>query len=190
MVIHGTDVHNVCFMVQLKQMKKIRGTSGFTLMELLVVMAILGVLIVAGLGSFTSSQKKSRDVKRKNDVRQISLALETYYNDFGSYPLSSPLHKVSGCGTDGTASCEWGSPWKKTPASGAPTVYMITMPTDPQTGRSYYYDSDGTFFRLYASLENELDTGIGVKQAGYGSLTCGGSNICTYAISSSNVAVE
>ncbi len=169
----------------------LKSHSGFTLMELLVVMAILGILIVAGLGSFTSSQKKSRDIKRKSDLRQISLSLETYYNDFGAYPLSdSSTHQIKGCGSAGTSLCDWGSPWKKTPASGTATVYMITLPSDPSSSRSYYYDSDGTYYRLYASLENEKDEGAGVKQAGYGSLACGGSNACTYAISSPNVAVE
>jgi prepilin-type N-terminal cleavage/methylation domain-containing protein len=166
-------------------------SRGFTLMELLVVIAILGVLIVAGLGSFTSSQKKSRDVKRKSDLRQISLALETYYNDFGSYPLAdSSTHKLKGCGVDGTSTCEWGSPWKKAPATGTATVYMIALPADPSMGHSYYYDSDGTYFRLYANLENEKDEGAGVQQSGYGSLTCGGSHPCTYGISSPNVAVD
>jgi prepilin-type N-terminal cleavage/methylation domain-containing protein len=166
-------------------------SSGFTLMELLVVMAILGVLIVAGLASFTSSQKKSRDIKRKSDLRQISLSMETYYNDFGSYPLSdSSTHQIKGCGTAGTTACEWGDPWKKTPASGAATVYMIALPEDPTTSRSYYYDSDGTYYKIYASLENERDEGAGVKLTGYGSLTCGGTNTCTYGISSPNVAME
>lgn len=173
-------------------MKKISGSSsGFTLMELLVVMAILGVLIVAGLSSFTSSQKKSRDIKRKSDLRQISLSMETYYNDFGAYPLAdSSTHQIKGCGTAGITACEWGSPWKKTPASGAATVYMIALPSDPLSSHSYYYDSDGTYFKLYASLENDQDEGAGVKQSGYGSLTCGGTNPCTYGISSPNVAVE
>lgn len=171
--------------------RRMQHTSGFTLMELLVVMAILGILIVAGLASFTSSQKKSRDIRRKNDLRQISLAMETYYNDFGSYPLSDPsTNQIKGCGVSGTSACEWGSPWKKTPATGTATVYMIAMPIDPTTSHSYYYVSDGTYYKLYASLENELDTGSGVKQVGYGALTCGGSNKCTYAISSSNVTLE
>ena len=166
-------------------------TNGFTLMELLVVMAILGVLIVAGLASFTTSQKKSRDLRRKNDLRQMSLALETYYNDFGSYPLAdSSWHELKGCGETGTQTCDWGDAWKKTPATGAETIYMITLPADPLSSRSYYYDSDGTYFKLYASLENELDEGSGVKQDGYGSLTCGGTNTCTYGTSSSNKSLE
>lgn len=160
-------------------------------MELLVVIAILGVLIVAGLGSFTSSQKKSRDVRRKNDLRQISLAMETYYNDFGAYPESDvSTNQIKGCGIDGQQLCEWGDPWKKTPASGAPTVYMIALPSDPQSGRSYYYESDGSYFKLYASLENELDTGAGINQSGYGTRICGGTYSCTYGISSTNVAIE
>ena len=44
--------------------------AGFTLVELMIVMIIMGILVLAGVGSFISSQKRSRDTKRKNDLRQ------------------------------------------------------------------------------------------------------------------------
>ncbi len=165
---------------------------GFTLMELLVVIAILGMLIIAGLASFTSSQKKSRDLRRKNDLRQIALAMETYYNDYDSYPLSEvSTNKIQGCWNDAVvSSCDWGMPWKKTQTTGSSTVYMITLPADPLGTHAYVYESDGTYFKLYASLENELDTDVGAKQAGYGVLTCGGVLKCTYGIASSNTTLE
>lgn len=157
--------------------------KGFTLMELLVVMAILGVLIVAGIGNFMTSQKKSRDIKRKNDLRQISLALETYYNDLGSYPLSSGTHTPSGCGASATSACTWGDVWKNTTTD---TIYMITLPADPISTNSYYYVSDGSYFKLYARLENTLDTGTGVAQSGYAGTVCADATLCTYGISSPN----
>jgi hypothetical protein len=133
-----------------------------------VVMAILGVLIVAD--SPALHIRESRDIKRRH-LRQISLAMETYYNDFEHIHFLIHLHQIKGCGTAGITACEWGSPWKKTPASGAATVYMIALPDDPATSRSYYYDSDGTYYKLYASLENDKDEGAGVNLTGYGSLT-------------------
>src|SRR5574341_329497 len=60
--------------------------NGFTLMELLIVMVLLGILVAMGLSSFRGSQTKSRDSRRKAELRQISLALEAYFNDKGRYP--------------------------------------------------------------------------------------------------------
>lgn len=117
--------------------------AGFTLIELLIVIVILGLLMVVGLGSFTSSQMKSRDVRRKGDLQHIAQALEVYYNDKGVYPLS----------TSGTLSS--GNPFVD-PANPTATTYMNVLPEDPSEF-AYYYDSDGTYFQLYARLENDQD---------------------------------
>jgi len=72
---------------------------GFTLMELLIVIAILGLLATIGLGSFRTSQMKGRDAQRKSDLSQIQKALEMYYNDYSGYPAAitggSPLTERS-----------------------------------------------------------------------------------------------
>ena len=60
--------------------------SGFTLIEMLVVVAIIGLLasvVITGLGS---ARQKARDTRRISDIRQIQNALETYYSNNTSYP--------------------------------------------------------------------------------------------------------
>ena len=57
-------------------------------MELLIVVALLGILTVIGITSFQSSTLKGRDSRRKQDVKNVALALETYFNYIGSYPAS------------------------------------------------------------------------------------------------------
>jgi prepilin-type N-terminal cleavage/methylation domain-containing protein len=160
---------------------------GFTLMELLVVIAILGILIVAGLTTFTSAQKKSRDTKRKNDLRQISLSLESYYNDFNMYPLSDSDGKILGCDSGGSASCTWGGVWKNTSTT-PETLYMLTLPSDQKIGRVYFYrtNATGSYYQLYALLENQQDEGAGVDQSGYAGTDCGDTLLCTYGISSTD----
>ena len=59
---------------------------GFTLIELLVVIAIIGVLASILLVSVNSARSRGRDTKRVGDVRNLTLALEMYYDAIGQYP--------------------------------------------------------------------------------------------------------
>lgn len=159
---------------------------GFTLIEILVVIAIMGFLISAGLGSYTSSQRRGRDNRRKNDLQNIAKALEYYYNDKTTYPLANASGQMMGCGVGATVACDWGSSSFSNTTTN--TVYMVTLPNDPATNRRYYYRRSGTGYQLYAALENDFDSDF--HAGGYGpSCNNGGSAIpCTYGISSSNVA--
>jgi len=67
-------------------MLKNKKEQGFTLIELLVVIAIIGILASIVLVSLTGARGKARDAARKSDIRQISLAMEMYYDDFAGYP--------------------------------------------------------------------------------------------------------
>lgn len=59
---------------------------GFTLVELLVVVAIIGILASIITVSVSGSRARGKDSKRISDIRAIQLALETYFNDNGFYP--------------------------------------------------------------------------------------------------------
>jgi prepilin-type N-terminal cleavage/methylation domain-containing protein len=59
--------------------------AGFTLIELMVVVAIIGILMSAGILSFTQAQRASRDSRRRADVDAIAKAFEQYYQNNGEY---------------------------------------------------------------------------------------------------------
>lgn len=53
--------------------------KGFTLIELLVVITIIAILSAIGLSSFTNTQRRARDSRRRGDMKQIQNAMEQYY---------------------------------------------------------------------------------------------------------------
>lgn len=70
----------------LKLQQKVQ--AGFTIIELLIVIAIIGILATLVLTNFQGAQAKGRDTVRKNDINSIYQKLEEYYNENGSYPDS------------------------------------------------------------------------------------------------------
>ena len=62
---------------------------GFTLVELLVVVAIIAVLSVIGITVFTGVQKNARDARRKADIDSIAKALESKYISGATLPYPS-----------------------------------------------------------------------------------------------------
>lgn len=167
---------------------------GFTLIELMVIMVIIGVLISVGLVNFTSSQKKSRDLKRKSDLRQIATVLEAYYNDKGKYPNSDASGKIMGCGAGDTGECVWGA--TMTDVNG--TIYMQKLPNDTANYRKYFYSVGGgnKSFQIYALLENSEDIGIPRDGNGnplsYPNTNCStqATLLCNFGLSSSNTSPE
>jgi prepilin-type N-terminal cleavage/methylation domain-containing protein len=63
--------------------------KGFTLVELLVAIGIIGILSSIAVVSVSNVRAKARDAKRLADVKQIQTALEAYLNDMGKYPQTS-----------------------------------------------------------------------------------------------------
>ncbi|HEX9817275.1 MAG TPA: type II secretion system protein [Patescibacteria group bacterium] len=157
-----------------------RTNLGFTMIELLIVIVILAILTTIGLRSFSSSQIKSRDSRRKTDLQNITRALEVYYNDKGEYPIST--------GNAGIAGQAWGDPFVD-PDNPTETLYMNVLPADPSDFNYYYTSPNGSYFQLYAYLENENDQAL-TKDADDAVMVYSGTDCvigtCNYGIASTN----
>lgn len=64
-------------------------TKGFSLIELLMVISIMGMLAAMITANLSRSTKLSRDARRKNDLSEIRKALRLYFEDNGRYPLNT-----------------------------------------------------------------------------------------------------
>lgn len=125
--------------------------SGFTLVELLIVIAIIGILSTLLMTNFIGVRQRARDAQRKSDVRQIQSALELYRADNGSYPAPVGSNGLS-------TTCP--TPQAFTNSG---TTYMTQIPCDP-LGTTYYHSGNYFYkqttngYELGACLENTADT--------------------------------
>jgi type IV pilus assembly protein PilA len=60
--------------------------KGFTIVELLIVIVVIGILAALVLNTFSGAQKRARDTERVGDINALATQLEVYYNDQGAYP--------------------------------------------------------------------------------------------------------
>ncbi len=67
-----------------------RRRRGFTIVELLVTIAIIAILSATVLAAVTTSRQKARDAKRVSEMSSIRKALELYQQDKLSYPQTIP----------------------------------------------------------------------------------------------------
>src|SRR5512146_841885 len=90
-----------------RPLRSINRKKGFTLIELMIVMVIMGILAAIGVTAFMSSQTKARDAQRKGNLKAFAGALELYYNDKGVYPLGDSSGYMLACYSGGvTVKCD------------------------------------------------------------------------------------
>lgn len=132
-------------MLKLKNIIKKEG--GFTLLELLIVIVIIGILALLIIPNITSAPKKARDTQRKTDLRAVQKALEEYFVSNNVYPAAAT--------------------WQADLTGGNPPI-LKAVPTDPKNASpyTYVYTAPTTAaYTLTACLENGGDNGTSTVAA-------------------------
>lgn len=136
----------------------IKKVSGFTLVELLVVIGIIGILMGVSLFGLQGAREASRDARRKSDLELIRGGLEIYKSDCDHYPSSLSTSLVGG---PPPVSCS------------ASNTYISSVPKDPlDPARNYPYSGLTTTYTLCASLENPPSPAVDTTGCGNCGVTC------------------
>ncbi len=99
--------------------------AGFTIVELLIVIIVIGILATIAFVSYGNVTRKARDSERVADAKAIASKAEEYYATNGSYPDATTLAGLSGLNAES----------KKSPNGGA---VVTTVPTFGTTANDQY----------------------------------------------------
>ncbi len=157
-----------------------RKTKGFTLIELLVVMAIIGILASAVLASLQDARAEARDAIRRQNLHELKVAMEVYYNTHKTYQVAGAGWNDGGQG--------WLSYVGGAYSVAVSDVLLGTILKDPiQTpGYMIYLCDGGQSYAISATLEKPTSEDIAHIQT-----TCNGiGSNGTYTLYGKNYAVS
>ncbi|MFM2339891.1 MAG: hypothetical protein RLZZ360_527 [Candidatus Parcubacteria bacterium] len=144
-------------------MQKFSAHFGFTLVELMVVVSVIGILSSIVYANFGGARAGARDDVRKSALKEMQLAIELYKAQYGNYP-------PSGCSAGAGV---WTGPGPTGSFPNAVTCdmyiaglmpdFIAQLPTDPtrenELGIGYYYQSDGVSYKLLSNaIEQKMVT--------------------------------
>ncbi len=124
--------------------------KAFTLIELLIAIAIIGIIISVSFVSFSNVRQKARDTQRIADIKLLQKSLEDYYRNEGAYPDSL-------------------TPGQSLVGSSSHAIYIATIPQNPAPRNDgncpdgeYTYSKNGNSYSIdfcISETTNQMDAG-------------------------------
>ncbi len=123
---------------------------GMTLIEIMMVVAILGILIAVVVPTLIGQDQEARQTAQRADIRSIGQTLEIYHMQNAHYPSTEQ-------GLEALVTKPTGHP---EPRSWGPVPYLRKYPLD-QWGNEYVYIADGNTFELMSLGADGAEGGEG-----------------------------
>ena len=117
--------------------RRFKGQDGFTLIEIMVVILIIGLLALMVVPRLRGVADRAKRTKAQADIQELKQALDRYYLDNGSYPTTD--QGLQALVTPPTAG--------RVPSNYEQGGYIEKLPSDPW-GNQYFYQSDGSSYAL------------------------------------------
>ncbi len=157
-----------------------KNKPGFSLIEVLIVIAILAILLIIGSIIYTRYLDQARDTERKSDLERLQKIIEGFYNDNGCYP--QPTEICYDATSDDDNPCYiCGSE-----ANPMPNYQLPCNPNHPTMKYLYEVEDNScpSWYRVYTEFANK-DNDICPHSL------CGpGGGGYDYGVSSPNIALE
>ena len=121
--------------------------KAFTLIELLIVIAVIATLVGIALPRFKGMQDEGNIARAAGDLRSLATAVESYYiHNSSVYPADGALSNITGS---------------------TPTI-LGSVPNDPFSGSAYDYDlsANGDYYIIWSYGPDGADDVTGVSDAG------------------------
>jgi prepilin-type N-terminal cleavage/methylation domain-containing protein len=120
--------------------------KAFTLVELMIAVAIVSILTGLATVSYTSVRQRARDAQRQNDLNQLKISLTTYFGAQVPSVYPAATTKITLNNSNDALS------------TALKTAYIRNVPLDPLNTGNYVYKyqtfSSNRDYTLFATLEN------------------------------------
>ncbi|GIW60798.1 MAG: hypothetical protein KatS3mg087_1864 [Patescibacteria group bacterium] len=136
-----------------------KNQRGFTIVELLIVIVVIGILAALVITTFNGIQQKGRDTERQTDIKALHGQLEAYYAQNGRYPTLANLNdstfrsnNLKGLDTEALQDPKGSSPTLVAAPAANSYAYAAT-PANCDNNTA----GDCTGYTLTATLEGTID---------------------------------
>ena len=135
-------------------LQQAKDKEGFTLVELMIVIVIIGVLVAMAMANFGKSGEDAKVARAKSDARTLAGAVQIYYSDTGK--TANILKTLTAGGGSEQELCKTLMATDTSPATGE-TVgpWMSSCPIPPWSGSKYIVKQDTTTKQIYVSVEKD-----------------------------------
>ena len=154
-------------------------TSGFTIVELLIVVVVIAILAAITIVSYNGIQQRANNTRRASDIEVAAKAIEMYYAQHGSYPVTGTtagdVRTDSNCSV-GTRTADW--------IPGVVPAFISKLPQsdgkNPNGANTgcYKYWSNGSSYLVSAwiAVEGGPQTSTMYRRAGFREASFGASD--------------